>query len=435
MSESATPAFVPPRATSRHRRFRICVIGDAESVHVLTRARAFAGRGHDVVLISERSAEIRDLTLRVPEPSHLPVLRSIDMLRQLGALLRRERADVYHVHYAASYGAWLAAALDLRPMVVSVMGGDILPDEQMPQGPLVRWLTRQVLRGANLVTSKSAYLTERLIRMGVDPDRILPVLWGIDLGTFRRRDGTRTRAALGIGLDTTVVLSPRNLRPFYNIHVLIDAFSVLVRDHPSVMLVIMEPKADADYRERLEDQAANLDLSGHVRFVGGVANESMPDYYSMADLVISLAPSDAIPTCVLEAMACETPVLLTRLNRYEELFREDDTVRMVEIDADRVAEEISRLIVDPASRRRLSSRGASLVRERADLEHHVDNVERAFFILAEDHATGARRARWPLFSLVILGSVLLVAVGFAVRSCIPFFRQNVRIHVAANGPS
>lgn len=406
---------------------RICVIGSADGVHVLTRTRAFVKRGHDVVLISEQSAAANGIALLAPSPSAMPVFRTISTLYKLWSYIRREKADIYHVHYAASYGAWLAAAVGVHPLTVSVMGGDVLPDEQTSQSPVAWWLTRQTLRRADLVTSKSTYLTERLLRMRVAPDRILQALWGVDLDIFRRRDGSSARAALGIGPDNMVILSPRILRPFYNIDIIIDAFSRVVRNHPSAILVIMGYQADADYRNQLEVQTARLDISDRIRFIESVANEAMPEYYSMADIVVSLAPSDAIPTCVLEAMACETPALVTKLHRYDELFCHDDTVWMAELDAEKVGDELLKLINSQETRRKLSLRGARLVQDRADLARHVERIEQAFFMLASA-APLARRSRPPFFGFVMMCAIIVVALGFAVRKWFLFWRRN-------NGPA
>lgn len=392
---------------------RICIVGNARGVHVATRARAFARRGHDVVIVSENPADVNMVRVRSPKRIGVPVFRTLSLLIGLAGLLRRQKADIYHIHYAASYGAWIAAALGLRPLVVSVMGGDILPDEQVPQGRLARWLTRQVLLRADLVTSKSAYLTNRLNVLGVKADRIVPMPWGVDLDVFKSQDCGWLRQELSIPDAAPVILSPRLLQPFYNIHLLIESFAQILGAHPSAVLLLTCYKADDAYRQRLVQQVADLEISKNVRFLGAIENRDMPAYYSLADISVSLAPSDGMPNSVFEAMACGTPTVLTRLSRYEEFFRHGENTWMTDLNPNSVSEAISGLIGDQNLRQKYSGQGVGMVRERADLSQHTETLEKEFETLSmlpegalAHHGSGA--------SLAMLTVISLVAFGFSL---------------------
>lgn len=402
------------------KTLRICIIGNATSVHVANRALAFVRRGHEVILISEKPAAINGLIIRCPRATGMRGFKTFKMLRELFDFLLDANADIYHVHYAASYGAWLLASCGLRPLVVSVMGGDILPDEQTPQNLLVRWLTRQTVRGADMITSKSNYLSDRLIKLGVEPERIFPMIWGVDLDVFKRQDSSSLRRKLEISAEVPVVLSSRLLQPFYNIHLLIDAFTRVLDRHPNSVLVVTGLSPDGEYRQRLIDQTRELEIDKSVRFVGAVDYQDMPGFYSLADIAVSLAPSDGMPLSVLEALACETPSIITRLRRYEELFRHGENAWMVELDAASISEAISLLIEDPKRRLALCKNGRQFVRERADFAANTVNLEKTLEALTSSPEPFSQKnipvvTRWVMRITIIVVAITFGLIGQTQR--------------------
>ncbi|NQV83358.1 MAG: glycosyltransferase family 4 protein [Rhodospirillales bacterium] len=394
---------------------RICLIGNASSVHVTTRASAFASNGHDVVLVSEKPAQATDVSIRAPNNRGLPGFRAFGMLRQLAKMLREESADIYHVHYATGYGAWLTAALGLKPLVVSVMGGDVLFDEQMPQTWMARWLTRKLVCGADLVTSKSAYLTKHLREMGVDPERILPVVWGVDLERFSRQDATALRKRLRISESSPVILSPRILLPLYNIDLIIAAFAEVLSDHPDAVLVVTGHRADEDYQHGLANQVEELGIAENVRFVGPVPPQEMPLFYSMAELSVGLASSDGMPQTMFEAMACGVPSVMTRLKRYEEFVKHGESAWLVDLEPRMIGAAISQLLADEPLRNRIAEAGRQIVATRADLTVEVARMDEALTALisraSEENPTPAQR---PVDVGMVL-AILIVAIEFGLN--------------------
>jgi len=188
------------------RALTICAIGVADSPHVAARTRCFAELGHRVYLITEsRSANgIEGVTEVVPELAKngplaffLRVLHRLLALAGLRvdhlsravafiALLRRYRPDVVHVHFAYSYYAWMAGMVGCRPLAVTVMGGDVLFDEQGAPTAEGKWLTLNLLRQADYITAKSDYLISVLERLGGFGRKAERIVWGISLAHFRR---------------------------------------------------------------------------------------------------------------------------------------------------------------------------------------------------------------------------------------------------------
>ena len=384
------------------RPLTICVIGQAGSVHVAIRAKCFADLGHKVLLITpERSrAGISGVTEHGPGLERTaagdaarrfvaPGLRALGLLPprlfQLLSLirfLRKNRPDIVHVHYANGYYGWFAGLIGCRPLVVTVMGGDILFDEQGSPTPLTRWLTLELLRQADYITSKSHYLTSVLDQLGGFGRKTERIVWGISLGRFRRTDASALRARLGIGPERRVILSPRILQPFYRVHLLVEALPRIVQEFPEALLLVTEHLPDSRYRAEIGARIAELGLGGHVLFCGEADHETMPLLYSAAEMSIGMPSSDGLPQTLLEAMACETPNILSRLPRYEEIVRHGESAWLVDATPEAIAAGVTALLRDAELRARISRNALAIVSAEANLDEQARRVERRYRELA-----------------------------------------------------
>jgi glycosyltransferase involved in cell wall biosynthesis len=373
------------------RPLTICAIGSGTSTHVATRLRWFAERGHRVFLLTaapsasgiqgvveiDLNAEVervREVVLRIPRPLRGVVHRAVRGLA-LQRTLRRCRPDVVHVHYAYSYYAWMAGLLGCRPLVVTVYGGDVLFDEQGATSPAGRRSTVRLLRGADYITTQSHFLSSAVGQLGDFRAKTERVLWGVALDEFRRRDTSALRRGLALKPEARVILSPKILQPFYRIHLVVEAMTLVRRRCPNAVLMLSEYEADPAYRQQLAGRIAELELDEHVRFAGVVPDGAMPAYYSLAELSIAIPPSDGLPQALLESMACETPQILSRLPRYEEIVRHEESAYFVDPDPGSIAAGIVRLLEDETLRSRIATQGRRIVEEEADLDEQAARVE------------------------------------------------------------
>lgn len=390
---------------------RILVIGSTGSTHVANRVRCFAERGHHVSVLTDRIVGLPGITELAPSapPEQDAWLTRLgdrvgrlvgrnlrgatDMIRLMLDYRRKVRAakpDIVHVHFAYSTWAWLAAAMGAKPLVVSVMGGDILFEEQGAPTPRGIALTKRLLGQADLITSKSNFLIGVLDDLGGYGAKAIRVVWGVDPEEFRPMDGSVFRRELGIPQDALVVLSPKILSPFYNIHVLVDAMAKVVERQPRAHLVLTEYGAPADYRAELAAQIERLGLTRSVTFVGHVSHERMPLFYALADVSVGIPHSDGLPQTLLEAMACGVPSIVGPLDRYSEIVRNGETALFAEIAPEPVAGSILTILGDPDLSRRMAQMGRDVVIAEANFPKEVERVEAAYQRLA---AGGAKRWR------------------------------------------
>jgi len=217
--------------------------------------------------------------------------------------------------------------------MVTVMGGDILPDQGFHG--FRKWMVKKLLDAADVITSKSQFLDETLNRIGPYADKIRRVTWGIDTKRFRPGlDVTFLRRKWNIQPEDLVFFCPRICHPFYNQHVIIEAFA----DHlhraeagHKAKLIFSELGADEAYRRRLRNLVDELKLTEHVRFVGVIPHSEMPLYFNLADTMVAIPPSDGIPQSLYEAMGCGTLPILGNLPQYQELIQDGVNGKLVRV--------------------------------------------------------------------------------------------------------
>jgi glycosyltransferase involved in cell wall biosynthesis len=389
---------------------RIAVVGNGRSVHVTGRSAAVAARGHAVRMVTVGDVlavpgvEVR--TRPLPRDPLSAVAAAHGFLRDVWDF----RPDLLHLHYAGGKLGTMALLSGVRPMVVTVMGGDVLPEQHLGgYSRLERRATRRILEAADLGLVKADALRPAVAAFGISADRVETVRWGVDPEVFRRdeRAADVMRRRLGLAATDRVIASPRPLAPLYNVHLIVEALPAILRTVPAAMLLIAEYGGDAAYRRAVEERAVALDLRDRVRFVGRLEHGDMPAFYSLADVVVNVPSSDGLPQSLFEAMSCQAPVVLGRLPAYGEVVQDGETALLADLSAEGVADAVARLLTDAELRERLAEGGRRRVGQLASLPREAERVEQMY-----GRILGPPRAK-PWGRLVV-GSIL-DTLGLLVR--------------------
>lgn len=188
---------------------------------------------------------------------------------ELRRLYRGARFDVVHAHFGLS--AWPARAVPAGARAVTLHGTDVAH-------PRSRAITLAGLRGLDLVAAVSTELAGQVPRWASrGPVRVLPC--GVDLERFGRIDRREARAELGLAADAPHLLFP----------------------------------ADPARPEKRGDLAAALAAKLDVKLLtlGGVDPERVGLYVNAANAVVVPSDREGFGLAVLEALACDVPVLAT----------------------------------------------------------------------------------------------------------------------------
>jgi glycosyltransferase involved in cell wall biosynthesis len=271
------------------------------------------------------------------------------------------RPDLVFAPWAYPDG-WAAVQLGHRaglPVVIKVHGSDIL---QLSLYPRRSRGTVEALRQADGIIAVSHDLRERVVALGAGPDRVRVIYDGIDSELFHPgpRDAARARLARETDLQGPVVLFIGNLVPIKGLEVLIDAFARLAREGVDFTGLLI---GQGSLRSRLEDRVARAGLRGRVRLLGPRPHDQLPDWYRAADLFVLPSYSEGVPIVLLEAAACGTPFVASRVGGVPEIAHLGASRLVPAGDAEALAEAIRAALAD---RPKGSPQGHSPVRGHAE---------------------------------------------------------------------
>jgi glycosyltransferase involved in cell wall biosynthesis len=89
-----------------------------------------------------------------------------------------------------------------------------------------------------------------------------------------------------------------------------------------------------------------------------------------------------LPQTLLESMACQTPNILSRLPRYEEIVRHGESAYFVTATAEGIAAGIIALLDDACLRSKIAENAYRIVRSEGDLDAEARRVEARYYELA-----------------------------------------------------
>ncbi len=152
-----------------------------------------------------------------------------------------------------------------------------------------------------------------LTRLYGAPDQRTEVIpAGVDLDTFTPMNKRKAREKLGIS-ETKVILSVGRIEPLKGLDLLITAVARMKElDDTRVVIVGGDLEHDPEV-DRLKQLASELDVAEAVTFTGSKPQSELPDYYNGADVLVMPSHYESFGLVALEAMACGTPVIASRV--------------------------------------------------------------------------------------------------------------------------
>ena len=258
-------------------------------------------------------------------------------------LVRKLRPDIIHAHWLIPQG--FAAIIMKRvfsiPVVVTAHGTDIYG----LQGKIFNWFKKEVCQYADGVTVVSAPLKKALEvflpKKRADQIAILPM--GTDSTVFRHQKKNE-HIKMNFGLGNRVMLFVGRLAEVKGVKFLLDAMLKVQKQYADTQLLII---GNGELFGDLKEQAASLDLTSSVHFLGSIPNSELPTYYATADIFI--APSitakggdtEGFGLTLVEAAMSGCLVISTKTGGIEDIIQDGKTGFLVpQKDAKALAEKI-----------------------------------------------------------------------------------------------
>jgi glycosyltransferase involved in cell wall biosynthesis len=216
---------------------------------------------------------------------------------------------------------------------------------------------RYLLRAANVVFAQTPTERAALVECGVAPERVVLQGLGVSAGECTGGCRQRFRARWGIGKDDVVVAHLANLSAEKGTIDLVRAALPLWQNGLSFRLALAGP-AMPNFEKFWRNDQVEQRAGARLLRLGVLSDEEKRDFYAGADLFALPSRSDSFGLVLLEAWANGLANLAYRAGGIADVIRhEHDGILCDCGDVAAVAEQLGRLVSDPALRQRLGTAG------------------------------------------------------------------------------
>lgn len=293
-------------------------------------------------------------------------------------LLFRERRR-YQTVYFLMQGLHLAVGLPIarllgKTILMKVGGSGVLPSMarsstgRLELHWLRRWAARVMILNDGMRSEAIAirFPDEKLVWMPnpVDTEGFSPVA---------EVERTRLRAEHGLPRDAFVIVYTGRLAPEKCLHLLVEAFSIVLRQRPQSFLVLV---GDGPMRGALERLSRELACQGNTRFTGSVEPSQVPQWLRMADVFALVSPSEGFPCALVEAMSVGLASVVSDIPANQQLVQSGKHGLLPPAgDVPATAEALLRLFDDHELRLRMGEHARLSVKERYATERVLELYE------------------------------------------------------------
>lgn len=326
----------------------------------------------EVVCLKEPGPLGTEIANEFPIHSHLIGGKyDVAVLPRLARLMRKRKADAVITVGAGDKMFWgrLAAKMAGVPVIASALHSTGWPDGV---GRLNRLLTHITDAFIGVAESHGEFLRTfekfpankvNVIRNGIDCDRFHP--------SAECRTSPNVREELGLAEETPLIGIVAALRSEKNHSMLVHAAARLRARHPDLHTLVI---GEGPERATIEPLIEELGLTDRVHLLGNRADT--PRLLAAMNVFTLCSLNEASPVSILEALACETPVVATDVGSISETVLPGQTGELVPSeDVQSFVAAIDMLLNDADQSSQLGRNGRELVQASGSLQSMVDGYQ------------------------------------------------------------
>jgi phosphatidylinositol alpha-1,6-mannosyltransferase len=360
-------------------------------VSLLELSKSLSNLGHEVTIVNGASTKpvefhienvlIKNIDLagsmkRTWDPANLRFARQVVFpFASLAADL--SGFDIYHGHFYTSGVAANVLARKYGGTAVNTLHGSYYDIWRYIEPPLVaplyrfteRALAPTLARMSKMQIHTGAYFAKRVVEWGAPADKIVTIHNGFDPLAFHR-----DVAPIEILSDRPWIFTARRLVEKNGVDYLILAMPDIIAQHDAQLVIA----GDGPERRRLERLVEQQDLREAVSFIGAVSHTELPRYIAASDIVVIPSLMEASSLFLIEAMACERPVVATNVGGIPEILNDRCGVLVRPRDAFALSQGVNRLLADRNLRDDLAKKASAVVRQTLTWDNIARKTEQAY---------------------------------------------------------
>lgn len=273
------------------------------------------------------------------------------------------KPDVIHVNHCMliSWAGKIASSLSGVKYLISCHGSDLHTIEKDRR---LFYLTQDAIKDAQFITTNSRPTRDWFIKLFGEQYRkkLKTITIGIDLNIFPKAFRVKRIENKYNLKNKNVILFVGRLTPQKGVKYLIQAANKIDGE---VFII-----GDGPQKNKLEKLAKQLKLT-NVHFLGYFSKDDaieFKSFYYIADVVV--VPStweEPLGLVVLEAMACQTPVVATNKGGMKKLINDGVNGYLVRAKSSKdIADKVNKILANPDKAKKMGVAARKMVKERFD---------------------------------------------------------------------
>jgi len=222
----------------------------------------------------------------------------------------------------------------------------------------------RVIEMADRIVASTTTEKQQLVSLyGAAPSKIEVIPPGVDLHHFYPIPPDEAKEFVGIPLDKRMLLFVGRIEPLKGIKTLLKSLAILRENGQAgknLCLAVIGGELEEDHAREtkemrlLRELREEYQLQDIVTFLGRRSQDSLPYYYSAAEMVIMPSHYESFGMVALESMACGTPVIASLVGGLIHLVEDGVTGYHVPVeDPIALSKRIAGLLDDKALRYRM----------------------------------------------------------------------------------
>jgi len=220
---------------------------------------------------------------------------------------------------------------------------------------------REVVGNCDRIIAATKREGENLIQhYGASPSKIAVIPCGVNLDLFRPIDKETARKRLRLDHEK-VILCVGRIDPLKGLDQLLRALTYIKSNEAPRLIIVGGDQHSQDEVHALQRMVRELHIEDQVSFVGTVAQERLPLFYSAADICVIPSYYESFGMVALESLSCGTPIVATDVGGMRHIIRNNEAGRIVEDNTPRqLASKISDLLSEEDQARHVDIRRAAI---------------------------------------------------------------------------
>lgn len=322
--------------------------GEQQLAYLMEMAK---GKGLNQVLVAVKNSPISKKARALGIPCFYGKKRSSISLAfalKIKTICEQEHIDMIHTHdaHGHSFAVWSAQLFgNTCPIVVSRRVDFPIKQKFLSQLKYNHLQVKKII----CVSEAVKCIAEPSIQR---PERLVTIHSGIDVQKFDFKPSNRLRADFELPDDTWLIGNVSALAPHKDYFTFLEAACIFMRKHPTapVKFFII---GDGKLRKQLQLYATKLGIRSHVIFTG-FRSDILTILKELNTFLIT-SKTEGLGTTIIDAMACNVPVVATEAGGIPELIIHQKTGLLAPVgDAEQLANYCHHLFEQEDLRKQLT---------------------------------------------------------------------------------